>query len=117
MKYPDIGELDKLVKIKGWADQANAGMGIDQVFDAGQDIWARIEPAGSALFFGTAQIEPGVKHRLATWRTATINERKVTRDHVVEHDGIRYRVRRASDINDRRDFVLIDLESLGEIPA
>lgn len=115
MKYPDVGELDKLVKIRLWNDTPNIAFALDQNFDVGQDAWARIDPTGAALFFGTQQIEAGMTHWLTTWRTSTINERAITGKHVVEHDGVRYRVRRASDINGRRDFVLIGLEQLKAI--
>lgn len=115
MKAPDIGELDRLVKIRKWSDAASAAFAIDQSFDAGEDAWARIDPAGTALFYGTAQIEPGMTHRLATWRTSTINARLITRDYVVEHDGLRYRVRRATDLAGRQDWCILDLEQLGAI--
>ena len=114
MKYPGIGELDKLVKIRTWSDTP-AGFGLQQNFGDDQDVWARIDPAGSALFYGTQQITPGVTDRLATWRTSTVNARSVTGQHVVEHDGMRYRVKRVTDINGRQDYVLMDLELLGVI--
>lgn len=115
MKNPEIGEFDRLVKIRKWTDAPNAAFAIDQSFDAGEDAWARIEPAGTALFYGTQQIEPGMTHRLATWRTSTINALLITCAHVVEQEGMRYRVRRVTDLNGRKDFVLMDLEQLGAI--
>ncbi len=115
MKAPDIGELDRLVKVRKWTDAANAAFAINQTFDAGQDAWARIDPAGTALFYGTQQIEPGMTHRLATWRTSTINALLITRDHVVEHEGMRYRVRRVTDLAGRKEFCIMDLEQLGAI--
>lgn len=116
MNAPDIGELDKLVRVRKWVDRANNAFALDQVVDAGQDAWARIDPAGTALFYGTAQIEKGMTHRMATWRTAALNEVTVTGEHVVEHDGMRYRVRRATDWKGRRQFLILDLEQLGTIP-
>lgn len=116
MKQPDIGELDRLVRIRPWADVGASGFAIEQEFDEGHEAWARIEPAGSALFYGTQQIEAGTTHRLATWRTSTINALTITGKHVVEHERMRYRVKRATDINGRKDFVLLDLEQLGAIP-
>lgn len=115
MKQPDVGELDRLVRIRRWADTASTGFGIDQSFDVGTSAWARIEPAGTALFYGTQQITPGMTHRLTAWRTPTVNALTITGQHVVEHQGMRYRVRRVTDINGRMDFVMIDLEQLGAI--
>ena len=115
MKGPQVGELDKLALIRRWQDQPDDFTGIDQTVDAGVQAWSRIEPAGSALFYGTAQVETTVTHRLATWRTSAVNADTITGDHVVEHGGMRYRVRRATDLNGQRAFVLLDLEQLGSI--
>lgn len=115
MKDPVIGALTKRVLIRLWQDQPDATTGIDQTYDVGVPAWARIEPTGAALFYGTAQVETGVTHRLATWRTTAINADAIGGAHVVEHAGMRYRVRRATDINGQRAFVLLDLEQLGTI--
>lgn len=115
MKFPDIGELDKRVLVRKWQDEPAADQGIDQTYDAGVPAWARIEPTGSALFYGLQQVEPGVTHRLATWRTAQLNADLIGGGHVVDCRGMRYRVRRATDINGQQDFVLLDLEQLGAI--
>jgi len=117
MKDPTVGEFDKRVLIRLWQDEPDADTGIDQTFDAGVPAWARIEPTGSALFYGTAQVETTVTHRLATWRTARVNADVITGAHVVDHGAMRYRVRRATDINGERAFVLLDLEQLGAIPS
>lgn len=114
---PTIGEMKRRVRIRVWSDAAAAGFGIDQSFDAGQTIWARLQPAGTALFYGTQQIEPGMTHRLACWRSSTVNALVITRDHVAEHGGIRYRVLRVTDLEGDRQFVVMDLEQLGVIPA
>lgn len=116
MKDPAIGEFDKRVRIRLWQDQPTAlGTGITQSYNEGVGAWARIEPTGAALFYGTAQVETGVTHRLATWRTSLVNADLIGGAHVVEHAGMRYRVRRATDINGQRAFVLLDLEQLGTI--
>lgn len=118
MKGPDIGELDKLVRFREWQDQPDADQGIDQTYDDGVEAWARIEPTGAALFYGMQQVEAGVTHRLVTWRSNLINGLEIGGGHVVDHNGsqTRYRVRRATDMNGREQFVLVDLEQLGRIP-
>lgn len=115
MKYPPIGSLNKRVLIRRWQDVAGADQDIDQTYDAGVPAWTRIEPTGSALFYGLQQVEVGVTHRLATWRTELINADVIGGSHVVDYAGMRYRVRRATDINGGRVFVLLDLEQLGAI--
>jgi hypothetical protein len=117
MKAPAIGELDQLAKVRRWQDQPTIGGSIDQTFDAGVDAWIRIVPAGAALFYGSAQVEAGITHRAATWRTPELNARTVTGEHVLEVDGLRYRVKRATNMDQGGQFVLFDLVELGTINA
>lgn len=117
MKAPQIGAMDKLVKVRAWQDVPDGEAGIDQTYDVGVEAWARILPVGSALFYGTEQVETTITHRLATWRTSQLNGDVIGGNHVVDHAGMRYRVRRAADLNGARAFVLLDLEQLGAIPA
>lgn len=114
LRGPAIGEMDKLVTIKAWED-VPSGFALVQQFDAAQQAWAGLTPVGGALFYGTQQVGEEVTHRLVTWRTPTIHATAVTARHVVEHDGQRYRVRRTTDMNGERAFVIVDLEHLGAI--
>lgn len=113
MKLPTIGDLKRRVTIRRWADIPAMGTGIDQSFDAGVLAWAMIEPVGSAIFFGTKQVGEEVTHRIIIRRTTALTDRTLTGEHVVESEGVRYRVKRASDINDARRFVMLEVESLG----
>lgn len=115
MQRPRIGELNKRVQIRAWQDVPGPDQGITPTYDVGVPAWARIEPTGSALFYGLQQVEPGVTHRLAAWRTAQVNADVIGGSHVVDHGRMRYRVRRATDMNGGGVFVLLDLEQLGEI--
>lgn len=115
MKRPQIGELNKRVQIRKWQDVPDVDEGIEQTYNAGVPAWARIDPVGSALFYGLQQVETTVTHRLAAWRTPQINADVIGGSHVVDHAGMRYRVRRATDLNGGGVFVLLDLEQLGAI--
>lgn len=115
MNGPQLGEFDRRVLVREWQDVPTPGAGISQSFDNVQRAWGRLEPVGAALFYGTAQVEAGVTHRFATWRTSKLNERTVTGAHVVESEGMRYRVRRATAMDQERMFLLLDLEELGAI--
>lgn len=112
---PSIGNMNAPVLVREWQDVPAIGGGIDQTFDAGHRVWASLVPVGAALFYGTAQIEAGVTHRMVTWRSARTNERTVTAAHVVECEGTRYRVRRATAMDQERQFILVDLTELGAI--
>ncbi len=43
------------------------------------------------------------------------NEVTITGEHVAEYTGLRYRVKRASDLNGERRFVVLEVEALGAI--
>jgi head-tail adaptor len=116
MSPPEIGELDKRVLVRRKQDRPGFDNDVETDLDAGVKAWARIEPTGSALFYGTQQVETTVTHRLTTWRTSELNANVIGGNHVVDHAGMRYRVRRVTDINGQRDFVLMDLEQQGAIP-
>lgn len=116
MKAPQVGELDQRALVRLWQDQPAAmGFGIDQTVDAGVPAWIRLEPVGAALFYGTAQVEAGVTHRAIAWRTAALCAGAVTGAHVVECAGMRYRVKRVTNMDQGRQFVLLDLTELGTI--
>lgn len=115
MQPPTIGDMDRLVHVRAWQDMPSGGSEVEQTYDAGFKVWASLMPTGAALFYGTAQVETGVTHRMATWRTSRMNADVINGAHVVEHGGMRYRVRRATDINGGRAFVLLDLEQLEAI--
>jgi len=115
MKMPSSGDLSRRVTLRKWQDVAAAGFGIDATFDAGATVWASVEPVGSAIFWGTQQIDNGVTHRVTVRRTSAINEITITGEHVAEHDGQRFRVKRASDLNGERRFLVLEVEALGVI--
>lgn len=115
MNLPEASEFNKRVRIREWQDVPAIGTGIDQTVDNGVPAWASLTPTGAALFYGTQQVETTVTHRLKTWRTARVNALVITGAHVVEHAGIRYRVKRATDLDEDGAFVQLDLEQLGAI--
>lgn len=115
MDIPVIGKLNKRGTLRRWQDVPNVTFGIDQTFDAGQEVWCNVEPVGSAIFWGTAQIENGVTHRVIVRRSSTVSDTKITGEHVIECEGLRYRIRRASDMNGAGRFIVLECEILGAI--
>jgi head-tail adaptor len=111
----DIGDFDKRVLIRRWQDVPDSGFGIEQTFDAGVKVWARIDPVSSGIFFGSKQTETPVTHRFTVRRSNQINEVTITGEHVIEHLSLRYRVRRTIALEGRRDRLAIDTELLGTI--
>ncbi|MNT43767.1 Phage head-tail joining protein [compost metagenome] len=111
----DAGDLDRRVLIRRWQDQPDQAFGIEQTFDQGIPAWANIVPAGNAVFFGAKQVGEDVTHRITVRRRADLTDKTVTAEHVVEAEGYRYRVRRASALKGGRTHVVLDVELLGAI--
>ncbi|CAL8476408.1 phage head closure protein [Caballeronia sp. S22] len=111
----DINEFDKRVTVRRWLDVPDSGFGIEQTFDDGMRIWAKVEPVSSGIFFGSKQLEQSVTHRFTVRRSSQVTESSVTAEHVVEYRGERYRVKRTIALEGRRDRVAIDAELLGAI--
>lgn len=115
LNEPNTGDLIYLITIKKWHDAASMAGGIDQTFDTPLDAWASIEPVGNSIFFGTKQINESVTDRMMMHCTDLINDRTITAEHVVEHENSRYRVRRATNLNGRKIFLMLEVEHLGDI--
>ena len=110
MDMPTAGELRHLISIKNWQDVPNASNGIDKNYTPFLSKWAKIEPVGAAIYHGTQQTDNSITHRFYIRYVAGI-----TSDHVIEHGGIRYRIKRSSDLQFRQQFLVIEAEELGTI--
>ncbi len=115
MALPAIGELNRRIVIKAKQDMPAMGGGITVNDTPLATVWAKHQPVGAALYFGGKQIEEGITDRFFIRRSATLNERTITGEHVIEWDGQRHRVKRASDLEDARKFVMIETENLGNV--
>lgn len=111
---PAAGELNKLVRIRLWQDVPDTGFGIEQTFDSGFDVWAKRSPVSSGIFFGSKQVNEAVTDRFVVRRSARVTEALIGGQHVVEHGGLRYRVKRTLPYEGDAVFVVIDTELLGE---
>lgn len=116
MREPAVGEFDRLALFRQWQDEPDATTGVEQQHDTGVQAWVSKRPVGNALFYGSQQVEAAVTHQLVTWRTERLNADLIGGAHVVDVDGMRYRVRRATDMNGGRAFFVADVEQLGAIP-
>lgn len=115
MNEPSAGELKSRILIKGWQDMPAMGGGITPTYDAGTPAWAKRESVGNAIYFGTAQVGEGVTDRFIIRRSSLLTERTITIEHVVEHDGQRFRVKRTSMLNGEKKFVVIEVGVLGDV--
>jgi SPP1 family predicted phage head-tail adaptor len=115
MDLPCVCELNRRIDIREQTDIPAMGGTVTNTFSAPIPVWAKHQPVGNAIFFGTKQVGENITDRFIIRRSLTVNEKTVTANHVVEYDGQRYRVRRAADINGARKFVMLEVENLGNV--
>jgi len=115
MSLPAAGELDRRIAIRTQVDMPAMGAAITQSFTTLATVWAKHQPVGSAIFFGTKQVGEDVTDRFIVRRNTTVNEQTVSANHVIEFAGNRYRVRRASDLEGARQYTMIETECLGNV--
>lgn len=113
MSKTKIGALKYYVKLRKQTDIPAMGGTINPTFEDVADVWADHEPVGNAIFYGTKQVGEDVTDRFVIRRNSAINERTLTSSHVIEHEGQRYRIKRASDLRGEHRFVMLETEGLG----
>lgn len=114
-RLPDSGEMQRRIKIRLWADGANAAFGLDQTFDAGFDRWAKHEPVhGIAIRAGMQTGEIPTDLFWVRYGPGT-TPGEITLSHVIEWAGRRYRVLDAINVDDAQRFTRITTKDLGAI--
>jgi head-tail adaptor len=115
IEEPAIGDLDRRITIRQWVDMPNAAFGLDQTFDAGVTVWAKVEPVHGLANRAAAQT--GEAPTDFFWVRASTGTRAqdLTAAHVVEWAGRRYRIIDAIAVGQMRRFTRISAKDLGAI--
>lgn len=116
MNLPQIGELNRRVKIWLTVHLPDERLGFTQAAVREDEVWGKLEPVGAALYWGAKQVESGVTHRI-TVRRITGRTRPQDFAGVVELevDGIRYRVQRVADLGGLNRFTVLDVEEKSDV--
>ena len=111
------GQLNRRIKIRKWTDVPDSGMPTTtETYDEGITCWAKVEPVGSGVYYGSQQVGVLVTDRFVVrFRKNFVEAGLITGDHVVEYSGYRFHVKHTSEWEDSREFVLIETEKLGAI--
>lgn len=113
MREPGAGELNRRIAIMLQSDAPAVTFGLDTSYGTPLTVWAKHEPVGAGIFFGTQQVGEAVTDRFYVRRFTGTTPEEVTVAHVVEFNGQRYRVRRASDLAGAKRITVIETEHLG----
>ena len=114
------GDLNRRITIKKQSGMPAMGAAITQNYTLVKPLWAKIQPVGAAIYFNGRQVGEGVTHRVFVRRCkGVVTEQLIDDTHVIdqviESVTYRYRVRRASDLADNREFIMFECESLGAV--
>lgn len=107
IKQPKAGELRHYITISDWQDVPAIDSGIDQQLTNPIELWAKIEPVGSAVYQGSVQVRETITHRIyIRFRIG------VTTDKMITYKRVKYRIRRVSDLAFLGLFLVIEAEAL-----
>ena len=113
MDLPEIGSLDRRVRLRVLEHLPNDRMGFSKSTVVKDEVWGKLETAGSGIYFGTKQVSEGVTHRVYVRRyDGRTRPQDVVGITEVEIDGVVYRVRRAADVAGARRFTVFDVEEI-----
>ena len=107
MNLPQIGELNRRVKIFFTVHLPDDRLGFSKATAHEDEVWGKIEPVGSIIYWGAKQVDSGVTHRITVQDFAGVVE--------LEVDGIRYRVQRVADLGGFNRFTVLDVEEKANV--
>jgi SPP1 family predicted phage head-tail adaptor len=110
MALPSTGELNRRITILEWQDQPNAQGGIDAQKTPELTVWAKRQAVGAGVYQESVQVEQTITHRFyIRYREDVIIDQNTT----IVCEGDEYRSRRLSDLEDKKQFFVIETELLG----
>lgn len=111
MNRPEIGKLNRRVKIFHTMSVPDERLGFSKASVREDVVWGRLEPVGSCIYFGSKQIESGVTHRVIVrsmpGSTGPRDFKSVTELMI---EGVIYRLRRVADLGGLDRFTVLDVE-------
>ena len=111
MNRPEIGKLNRRIKIFHTMSVPDERLGFSKASVREDVVWGRLEPVGSCIYFGSKQIESGVTHRVIVrsmqGRTGPRDFKGVTELMI---DGVIYRLRGVADLGGLDRFTVLDVE-------
>lgn len=110
MDFPAIGELNRLVRLQSRTDVPVFESDVAPQMSGGRDRWAKIEPVGGGIYYGSVQTDTTVTHRI--WMRY---DPGVDANSEVDDGESLYRVRRVTNLRGANRFTLLDVEEIGNV--
>lgn len=114
MIEPLSGDMNSRITFEFRKSVPNTKSGFDEVTTNTFTVWGRIEPVGFQVFWGSAQIEQTVTHRIFVRAIpGKTYPQDLTKLVKVSSEGLKYRVRRVQDVNSAHRFTLLEVQAEG----
>lgn len=118
MNLPNVGDLRHRVTFELRKSVPNDQAGFSNVTTSSFTVWGDIQPVGAQIFWNTSQIEVTVTHRVFTrYIEGKTRPQDLTRLIRIVCNGLKYRVRRVSDISGKDRFTVIDVQQEGVVQS
>lgn len=115
MKLPAVGEMNRRVTLH-LVETIPVGESRINHQETSVTTWGKIDVIGGSTYWESVSLEETVTHRVwvryVQGRTRPQDLRHLTE---VEVEGIRYRVRRTTDVNGVHRFTMLECEELGRV--
>lgn len=113
MILPTIGELNRRCDIFSVRTRPKASGSHENAETPVWSCWCKVEVIGGSVYWDNAQTETAVTHRIYVRQVVgKTRPQDLPRQIEVECEGLRYRVKRVTDVNSARRFTLMECEVL-----
>ena len=114
MRLPEIGELNRRIKLLSVSGVPVGDSDLSTDRTLIQEVWAKVEINGGVAYWESVNTEETVTHRFYV-RYVVGYTRPQDLRHITEVDceGVRYRVRRCTDVNGAHRFTMLECEEIG----
>jgi SPP1 family predicted phage head-tail adaptor len=109
-RMPQAGELRARVHFRTRKDAPTSDYGVEPEYNDLFTTWAKINQVSAATYLEGAQAGELVTHRIII----RFRSSGVSSNAEITHKGVAYRIRRVTDMNSARRFLMLECEELGE---
>ena len=115
MILPTPGELNRRIRLLSVRHSPSGDAELASSRDLIAEVWAKCEIVGGVTYFESVNTDEAMTHRFYIRYVPKLT-RPQDLGHLteVECEGVRYRVRRCTDVNGAHRFTLMECEEVGD---
>lgn len=117
MRLPEIGELRRRVKLFGVKHSPDDDAGLVTSTELIGEVWAKREIVGGVQYLESMNVEETVTHRFYVRYAPGLRPQDLGHLSGLECEGVRYVVRRVTDVDDMHRFTMFEAEEVTDARA